>query len=124
MAHSIKPDEKFKRKSIEKRILSSMIIVFLATMLGFAAMLYAMNTFSAINTQAQRAGGIAQAITSSIDPEIFNASKISLFANAYWRTISGSLDRLLLEIPDITYLFIITPGADGEFLYYAEGFRY
>ena len=123
MADSKISDGNFKRKSIEKRILSSMIIVFLITMLGFAAMLYTMNTILAANSQAQRAGGIAQAITSSIDPDIFNASMIAIFANAYWRTISGSLDRLMFEIPDITYLFIITLSDDGGFLYYAEGFR-
>ena len=110
----------FKRMSATARItISAMLLTLL-----FGVIIIIANYFvyrnSAITYHATQAASIAEAVASVVDPDRLLASIQNDEADEYWHLTRRNIDGILHRVPNLTFLYIIIPKADGVFYYFAS----
>ena len=112
-----------KRKTIERRLITSM-----AAVLGVALVVVVVGAnivllTSSINGQAERGANISTSVAGTINPQQFYTSATMAFASGVQNTDQISLDSVMSRVDGLTYLEIIMIDAYGNLVFYAQGIR-
>ena len=113
----------FKRKTVERRILSSMAIVLSVALVAITALAYMLYSTTATAARAGRAADIAVSVASTVSPFAFSFASQSDEVTMIQLLDQAGLDSVLENIPELGFLGMIAVGEEGRLFHYAEGIR-
>lgn len=112
-----------KRKTIERRILSSMAAVLGVVLLIIVIGVYVLYLNMSITAQEERGANISTSVAGSINPHQFYISSTAAFPSGVQISNQEALDSVMERIDGLSFLDIFMFNDEGQLIFYAEGLK-